>query len=79
RTFAAEMPSVIEWMPDIERPSGSLWSTHTTGEMSAGARHVLLQQLTHLGGDERGLLANARCLAEGVDVPTLDGVAFIDP
>ena len=28
---------------------------------------------------ERGLLANARCLAEGVDVPTLDGVAFIDP
>ncbi|WP_231578266.1 DEAD/DEAH box helicase [Rhodococcus sp. PML026] len=79
RTFAAEMPSVIEWMPDIERPSGSLWSTHTSGEMSAGARHVLLQQLTHLGDDERGLLANARCLAEGVDVPTLDGVAFIDP
>ena len=28
---------------------------------------------------ERGLLTNARCLAEGVDVPTLDGVAFIDP
>ena len=28
---------------------------------------------------ERALLSNARCLAEGVDVPTLDGVAFIDP
>ena len=28
---------------------------------------------------ERGILANARCLSEGVDVPTLDGVAFIDP
>ncbi|OYY62895.1 MAG: hypothetical protein B7Y51_07330, partial [Burkholderiales bacterium 28-67-8] len=25
------------------------------------------------------LLANARCLSEGVDVPSLDGVAFIDP
>ncbi|MGB3770490.1 MAG: Helicase associated domain protein [Rhodococcus sp. (in: high G+C Gram-positive bacteria)] len=79
RTFAADMPSVIEWMPDVERPSGSLWSTHTSGEMSAGARHVLLQQLTRLEDDERGLLANARCLAEGVDVPTLDGLAFIDP
>jgi hypothetical protein len=29
--------------------------------------------------EERGLLANARCLAEGVDVPALDGVAFVDP
>ena len=31
------------------------------------------------GTHERGLLSNARCLGEGVDVPTLDGVAFIDP
>ena len=28
---------------------------------------------------ERGLLSNARCLGEGVDVPSIDGVAFIDP
>ena len=25
------------------------------------------------------LLTNARCLSEGVDVPSLDGIAFIDP
>ena len=25
------------------------------------------------------LIANARCLSEGIDVPALDGVAFIDP
>ncbi|MBI2286141.1 MAG: Helicase associated domain protein [Nitrosomonadales bacterium] len=31
------------------------------------------------GGLRRGLLSNARCLSEGVDVPSLDGVAFIDP
>ncbi|MBI4937084.1 MAG: Helicase associated domain protein [Nitrosomonadales bacterium] len=30
-------------------------------------------------GPRRGLLSNARCLSEGVDVPSLDGVAFIDP
>ena len=24
-------------------------------------------------------MSNARCLSEGVDVPTLDGIAFIDP
>src|SRR6202022_509141 len=37
------------------------------------------QHLSRLDDEQRGLLANARCLAEGVDVPTLDGVAFIDP
>ena len=40
---------------------------------------VLLDHLRHLDEDERGLLANARCLGEGVDVPALDGVAFVDP
>jgi predicted helicase len=32
-----------------------------------------------LGDNQRGLLTNARCLSEGVDVPSLDGIAFIDP
>ncbi len=80
REFSAEMPDVIAWMPVRQRPKGVLWSRHASGEMSAGERHVLLQQLSRLNdGGERGLLSNARCLAEGVDVPTLDGVAFIDP
>jgi superfamily II DNA or RNA helicase len=47
--------------------------------MTAGERDVRLCQLKAVGADERGVLTNARCLTEGVDVPTLDGVAFIDP
>ena len=66
-------------MPARQRPKGALWSSYASGEMPAGERHVLLQHLSRLDDGERGLLANARCLAEGVDVPTLDGVAFIDP
>ncbi|MGV0069405.1 Helicase associated domain protein [Mycobacterium colombiense] len=77
--FATEMPAVIDWMPAPERPGGAVWSRYASGAMSAGERHVLLQRLSRLDDGERGLLANARCLAEGVDVPTLDGVAFIDP
>lgn len=77
--FATEMPAVIDWMPARQRPSGGLWSRYASGAMTAGERHVLLQHLRRLDHGERGLLANARCLAEGVDVPTLDGVAFIDP
>lgn len=79
KRFAAEMPDVFDWMPARQRPSGPLWTGFASGEMSAGERHVRLQRLRQLDDGERGLLANARCLSEGVDVPTLDGVAFIDP
>jgi hypothetical protein len=43
------------------------------------ARRQKLKRLKSVGGDQIGLLSNARCLSEGVDVPALDGVAFIDP
>lgn len=79
REFAASMPDIIDWMPARQRPKGALWSDVATGEMPAGDRYVLLQRLGRLNDADRGLLANARCLSEGVDVPTLDGVAFIDP
>jgi predicted helicase len=79
REFAGSMPDVLAWMPARLRPEGELWSRYASGEMPAGDRYVLLQHLGRLDDGDRGLLANARCLAEGVDVPTLDGVAFIDP
>ena len=79
REFAHELPRVIDWMPARQRPMGDLWSDYASGEMPAGKRHVLLRHLGRLNHGERRLLANARCLAEGVDVPTLDSVAFIDP
>jgi superfamily II DNA or RNA helicase len=79
KKFAASMESVIKWMPASERPSGKLWAEYASGEMDAGKRARLIQRLAELEDADRGLLTNARCLAEGVDVPTLDGVAFIDP
>ena len=79
RDFSVSLPEVIEWMPARHRPQGDLWSRYASGEMPAGDRYVLLQHLGRLGDGERGLIANSRCLSEGIDVPTLDGVAFIDP
>ncbi|MGN7779031.1 Helicase associated domain protein [Mycolicibacterium sp. 22603] len=79
KRFATELPDVLAWMPARQRPSGPLWTGSASGEMTAGERHVLLQRLRQLDEGERGVLTNARCLSEGVDVPTLDGVAFIDP
>jgi helicase-like protein len=38
-----------------------------------------LKGLGNLPEDTRGILSNCACLGEGVDVPVLDGVEFIDP
>ena len=43
------------------------------------SRRQKLKRLKDVKKDEVGLLSNARCLSEGVDVPALDGVVFIDP
>ena len=47
--------------------------------MSTKDRKLKLQQLKELSASDRGMISNAKCLSEGVDVPTLDGVAFVEP
>jgi len=79
RKFADSLVEVNAWLPKKEQPAGELWGTYVSGDMSAGERSTRLDRLRQVGPGERGLLANARCLSEGIDVPSLDGVAFIDP
>jgi superfamily II DNA or RNA helicase len=79
RRFSNELPEVIAWMPSRHRPTGRIQADYVSGEMSTGERRRRLSRLANPHARERALLSNARCLAEGVDVPTLDGVAFIDP
>ncbi|MHB1523759.1 MAG: DEAD/DEAH box helicase [Candidatus Dormibacteria bacterium] len=78
-SFAHRFPSVVGWMPEDERPSGVVWAEHVSGAMSSGHRDTLLGRLRDLDPGAHGMLSNARCLGEGVDVPAIDGVAFIDP
>jgi superfamily II DNA or RNA helicase len=73
------LPAVIEKMRPSNRPSGRLWARHVSGETAASKRASLLKELGDLPRGTRGLISNCACLGEGVDVPALDGVAFIDP
>lgn len=77
--FTTDMQNTMQWISDEHRPSGTLRTDFVSGNMPASKRKIKLDQLKALGADERGVLSNARCLSEGVDVPSLDGVAFIDP
>jgi hypothetical protein len=49
---------------------------HVNGSQNAADRKALLEGFKEA---PKGLITNARCLTEGVDVPAVDMVAFVDP
>jgi superfamily II DNA or RNA helicase len=59
--------------------SSQILSEAISGKDSVFRRKQLLDKLRDLDGVESGIVTNAKCLTEGVDVPSLDGVAFVDP
>ena len=77
--FAKNHLKILDWLPATHKPSGDTWTGTISGAMNTGDRRRLIKQLSLDGEDHHALLTNARCLTEGVDVPSLDGVAFIDP
>ena len=79
KKFSEELTEVADLIEPANRPDGTFLSDYVSGAMKAGDRKDKIDKLKELEGYDRGILTNARCLAEGVDVPSLDGVAFIDP
>ena len=55
---------------------GSLETFHVSGKTPTGTRARVIGEFANT---ERGLITNARCLTEGVDVPGIDCVLFADP
>jgi superfamily II DNA or RNA helicase len=79
KDFADSLSDALALLDESQQPAGSLWSANVSGLMTASKRRDRLDHLRNLSDDEVGVLSNARCLGEGIDVPALDGVAFIDP
>ena len=77
--FAEDTKNAINCIPEEHLPKGEIWADFVSGKMPTYKRKIKLDKLKELSEGDRGLLTNARCLSEGVDVPSLDGVAFIDP
>ncbi|MBU3715258.1 MAG: helicase, partial [Ferruginibacter sp.] len=79
RNFSISIKDVATWIGAENLPSGKLKADYVSGDMPTNDRRRKLSIFKSIGNDERMLLTNARCLSEGVDVPSLDAVAFIDP
>lgn len=70
--------AVGDIIDDILSDSSSTptYTSHVNGTMSAGERKEILAAFAN---SDRGLISNAKCLTEGVDVPAIDAVYFVDP
>ena len=79
RKFAGDQVLLNEWMPREFAVVGKLNATTISSSMPTNKRRQILDVLKNLTEDETGLVSNARCLTEGIDVPTLDAVVFVDP
>jgi predicted helicase len=60
---------IQQWLPDFS-------VFHVNGDQKSSERKQLIRSFREA---QRALITNARCLTEGIDVPAVDMVAFIDP
>lgn len=68
--FAANQPRCIAYhLADYD-------VCHVNGKQNSGERRKIIRSFADA---ERALLTNARCLTEGINIPAVDMVAFIDP
>ncbi len=79
KNFAEDHVKVHEWINSSSKLNQAISISHVSGKMNTAKKNKRINKLKNLKEGEVGILTNARCLSEGVDVPTLDGIAFIDP
>ena len=72
KIFEQLQPAFDQAYPSFEGVS----SFHVTGAIPTGQRSKIIAEFSQA---ERGIITNAKCLTEGVDVPNIDCVLFADP
>ena len=79
-TFHSRVKAAQEFASDTTHGIGRYLNgydvRHVHGKQRSSERKALIDAFRHA---EKGVLTNARCLTEGVDVPAVDMVAFLDP
>lgn len=75
--FTRTMGRVVSRLPAEQRPDLPLDAAYVHGGMDHRERHAVLERLRHPQG--WCVVANCRCLSEGVDVPAIDAILFTHP
>ncbi|MFE7929875.1 helicase-related protein [Streptomyces sp. NPDC057456] len=72
--FVRALPSTLARMDAQRRPEGPLHADRITGSHTHTQRERILDSLREPPPGGWTVLANVRCLSEGVDVPAVDAV-----
>ncbi|MFD0327388.1 DEAD/DEAH box helicase family protein [Streptacidiphilus monticola] len=81
RSFSKALNAAFDLLPEDERPS-ALWSRALAGTDSPRVRKKAFDEFaghSDPDSDELAVLCNCRLFGEGVDVPTVDAVVYVDP
>ena len=76
RTVTSAASFVADGNEGIQAHLPNFQSYHVNGDMPSARRERIMREFR---GADRGVISNARCLTEGVDVPAVDMVAFLSP
>ena len=87
KQVATQFPDLVDGLSNLDNDDTTdnlrVECSHVDGTMNAAVRAQAMEWLKEgAGTDEEPIcriLSNARCLSEGVDVPTLDAVLFLSP
>tara|TARA_B100000953_G_scaffold82008_1_gene66903 strand:- start:1428 stop:3002 length:1575 start_codon:yes stop_codon:yes gene_type:complete len=79
KKFSKNVPLVREFLRKNRRRPAQVWGDAVWGEMSLAQREEILARFNTLDEGECGIVSNAKCLGEAVDVPTIDGISFVQP
>lgn len=76
--FADHFPRAAGLISDENRPIGTVWSKHVDGGGMARSKRIRILHEFEQPGEDFRMLSNVKLLTEGVDVPGIDGIAFVD-
>ena len=70
--FMRQQEAITEVFPELAKVE----CHHVSSRLPTSKRAIILRDFA---ASKRGLITNARCLTEGVDIPSVDCVLFADP
>ncbi|MDA9982621.1 DEAD/DEAH box helicase family protein, partial [Gammaproteobacteria bacterium] len=70
--FKRQQEAITQVFPDLAKVE----CHHVSSKIPTGKRTTILRDFA---SSKKGLITNARCLTEGIDIPTVDCVLFADP
>ncbi|MEV6849222.1 Helicase associated domain protein [Actinoplanes sp. NPDC051411] len=79
REFTRTLQRTLDQLPAEHQPKRHLTALHVDGDQPITQRERHLALLADPPNDGWTVVSNARCLAEGVDVPAVDAVVFTHP